>query len=97
MNPKIALWLFFRLLRWALWIWLIGYMFYVHTHRATILTTLNQLPLHVELTLYGLSVAAIFAGFFEMMTREWTGLPRPPFGRMPRAADTTQSVAELRR
>lgn len=97
MNLKIALWLFFRLLRWALWIWLIGYMFYVHTHRATILTTLNQLPLHVELTLYGLSVAAIFAGFFEMMTREWTGLPRPPFGRMPRAADTTQSVAELRR
>ena len=32
--------------------------------------------------MYSLGVAAVFAGFFELMIRERTGLPRPPFGRI---------------
>jgi hypothetical protein len=31
--------------------------------------------------MFGLPLAAVFAGFFELMMRERTGLPRPAFGR----------------
>jgi hypothetical protein len=84
MKNTVAMWLFFRLLRWALWIAFFAYVFYVQLNRGTIVTTLNQLPLHVELLIYGLGVGAVFAGFFEMMMRERSGLARPAFGRMAR-------------
>ena len=88
MNRNMALWMFFRLSRWALWIAFYAYVFYVFMNKATVVTALNQLPPHVELLIYGLSVAAVFAGFFELMTREWAGLQRPPLLRMPASVDT---------
>ena len=82
MDGATLLWLFFRVLRWALWIAFCGYTLYVHLYRATIFTALNQLPNHVALTIYGLAVGAVFAGFFELMMREKAGLARPDFLRM---------------
>jgi hypothetical protein len=81
---KIAVWTFVRVVRWGLWISFFGYLIYVHMHRATIFTKLNQLPLHVELTIFGLAAAAVAAGMLELAAREKTGLPRPPFLGMPR-------------
>ena len=82
MNAMVATWLFLRALRWLLWITFFVFSFYVRVNRATIVTSLNQLPQGIELLMYSLGVAAVFAGFFELMIRERTGLPRPPFGRI---------------
>lgn len=81
---NIFVWMCARILRWGLWLGFLAYIFYVHTHRATIFTKLNQLPTHVELTIFGLAAAAVAVGFLELAARERTGLPRPPFLRMPR-------------
>lgn len=86
MNNAVATWLLFRLLRWALWIFFFGYVLYVHANRAAIFTKLNQLPLHVELLLYGSATAAVFVGFLELMMREKAGLDRPEFLRMAKPA-----------
>jgi hypothetical protein len=88
MRTNAALWMFFRLSRWALWIAFFAYVFYVFMNKASLVTALNQLPSYVELLIYGLSVAAVFAGFFELMTREWSGLQRPPLLRMPPSVET---------
>jgi hypothetical protein len=37
--------------------------------------------------MFGLGVAAVFAGMLELMLRERTGLPRPKFGRLIPAGD----------
>jgi len=78
-----SVWMFARVARWGLWIGFLAYMLHVHLNRATIFTKLNQLPPHVELTIFGLAAAAVAAGFLELAARERTGLPRPPFLRMP--------------
>jgi hypothetical protein len=78
----VPIWLSFRILRWLLWIAFLAYCFYVRVNRASILTSLNQLPQSVELILYSLAVAAVFMGFLELQMREKAGLARPAFGRM---------------
>ena len=82
MDSKIAAWLAFRALRWLFWIALFAVCIYVRANRATIVTSLNQLPQSVELLIYSLGVGAVFAGFFELIMREKTGLERPKFGQL---------------
>jgi hypothetical protein len=82
MNSKIAIWLGFRALRWVCWIGFFAVCAYVRINRATIVTSLNQLPQSVEVLIYGLGCAAVFAGFFELMMREKTGLGRPALGQL---------------
>jgi membrane-bound acyltransferase YfiQ involved in biofilm formation len=91
MNGNVALWLFFRFLRWGLWIAFFVLSFYVRYNRSDVLTILNQLPKWIEFAMYGLACAAVFAGFMELMMREKTGLSRPPFLRMPRGMSTEAS------
>jgi branched-subunit amino acid ABC-type transport system permease component len=82
MDSKITIWLGFRALRWICWIAFFAICIYVRVNRATIVTSLNQLPQSIELLIYTLGCAAVFAGFFELIMREKTGLDRPKFGQL---------------
>lgn len=82
MDSKVTIWLGFRALRWICWIAFFAICIYVRVNRATIVTSLNQLPQSLELLIYSLGCAAVFAGFFELMLREKTGLDRPKFGQL---------------
>jgi hypothetical protein len=81
MNTAIKAWLFFRCLRWLLWIGAIAYSIEFVLHRADHLNLFGHLLPTTEAWMFGLPLAAIFAGYFELMMRERTGLPRPAVGR----------------
>jgi hypothetical protein len=84
MKAMVATWLFLRALRWLLWIAYFALSFYILKNSATVLTSFGQLPQKLEVLIFGLGCGAVMVGFLELMMRERTGLPRPPFGRMPR-------------
>jgi len=88
MNTAIAIWLFFRAVRWLSWIGLLGYCFYLASHGETELNSYGHLPFGTEMLIFALGSGAVFAGFLELMMRERTGLPRPSFGQLipPRQA-----------
>ena len=67
MTGWAALWMATRILRWALWFGFLGYSLYFITHRADNMNLLGQLLLSTELFLFGLPLAAVTAGFFELM------------------------------
>jgi hypothetical protein len=50
-------------------------------HRSDYLNSFGHILPATEFLMFALPVAAIFAGFFELMMREKTGLPRPAMGR----------------
>jgi hypothetical protein len=74
-------WLFFRALRWLLWIAFLSVFLNVHANRESIVTSFGHLPLAIETAIFSLGIAAVFAGFLELMTRERAGIPRPAVGR----------------
>jgi hypothetical protein len=80
MNPTIAGWLFFRAMRWLAWISFFGTSFYCWAVRP--MTPFGHLQLQYEVALMVLGNVAVFMGFFELMMREKTGLPRPAFGQL---------------
>ncbi len=82
MNPAIMAWLFFRAARWLLWFAFFAVGFYVSWNRDDLLTGFGHLPLAVDIALFGLGNAAVFAGFMELMMRERAGIPRPKFGEL---------------
>jgi hypothetical protein len=80
MRAEIGFWLFFRVLRWILWLSAIAYYVEFTLHRHGHLNQFGHLLHTTEFWMFGLPVAAIFAGFFELMMRERSGLSRPsPF------------------
>lgn len=81
MDSKIALWLFFRLLRWAAWIGFFAFCFYFWLDPRPHLNSFGHLLPETEAIMFGTSLVAVFAGLLEMMARERTGHPRPAFGR----------------
>lgn len=81
MNPPVLAWLFFRVLRWLCWLTAIAYFAKFFINRDGHLTPFGHLMTSTELWMFGLPMAAVFAGFFELMMREKAGLPRPAFGR----------------
>jgi hypothetical protein len=74
-------WLFFRSLRWLLWLSAVAYCIEFLVNRAGHLNSFCQLLLSTEFWMFSLPVTAVFAGFFELMMREQAGLRRPAFGR----------------
>ena len=95
MKPAIALWLFFRLLQWAAWIYFFGFAFYFWLDRAPHLNSFGHLQNATEAKMFIPALVAIFAGFLQMMMRERAGLARPRFGQLiPPRADLPR--AELR-
>ena len=81
MRIAAALWLVLRASRWVLWLAVIGYNIEFFFNRGDHLTPFGHLSLRTELWMFGLPMAAVFVGFFELMMREKAGLPRPALGR----------------
>ena|ERR1044071_7637036 len=77
MNSAIATWLFFRAVRWLAWIGFFLYCGHFIAYRREHTDTFGQLIPTTEVAMFGFAVAAIFAGFFELMMRERAGLDRP--------------------
>ncbi len=78
---RLPLGCFFRCLRWLLWIATAAYYTEFFVYRSDHLDSFGHLLTTTEFWMFGLPIAAIFAGFFELMMRERTGLPRPAIGR----------------
>jgi hypothetical protein len=76
-----AAWVTFRLLRLGLWLAAVVYYFRFFLNRGDYLTPFGHLLTSTELWMFGLPLAALFAGFFELMMRERAGIPRPALGR----------------
>ena len=74
-------WLFVRGLRWLLWIGSAAYFTEFMVHRRDHLNSFGHLLNTTEFWMFGLPLAALFAGFIELMMREKVGVPRPAFGR----------------
>lgn len=90
MNPT-AVWIFFRCLRWLLWIAAVVYSIMCMANPVAYMDSFGRLYHATEFWLYSLPSAAVFAGFFEMMWREKAGFVRPAFlrdwtGRAPDAS-----------
>lgn len=81
MHATHLAWIFFRLSRWALWLATAAYYVEFFINRHNHLTQFGHLLTRTELWMFGLPLAAVFAGFFELMMRERARLPRPAFGR----------------
>jgi hypothetical protein len=81
MKSAWALWVLFRVLRWAFWIAFFAYSFYVVWDRPNQVTQFGHLPAATELRIFGLDFAAVICGFLELMMREKVGVPRPRFLR----------------
>jgi hypothetical protein len=70
------LWIFFRYTRWLLWLATIGYSIEFMIHRHDHVDAFGRLYLTTEFLMFALPVAAVFAGCFELMMREWAGITR---------------------
>jgi hypothetical protein len=91
MNVALVTWLVFRTLRWLSWIGFFGVALFIQVYRDNLLTQFGHLPLGWDVALFGLSNAAVFMGFLELMMRERAGLPRPTFGRLiPTSGSSTK-------
>ena len=82
MDSKIAVWLFFRAIRWLAWIAFFGWSFYFWLDRAPHLNSFGHLLLRTEMMFFGLATLAVFSGFFETMMRDRAGLARTRFGEL---------------
>jgi hypothetical protein len=81
MTAEVLAWQFFRCLRWLLWLGAAGYYIECVIHRPDHLNQFGHLLPTTEFWMFSLPLMAVFAGFFELMMRERTGLPRPAFCR----------------
>ena len=77
MSPTVLAWMFFRCLRWAFWLAAAAYYLECRLNRADHVSQFGLLMPMTEFWLFGLPIAAVFAGFMEMMLRERAGLDRP--------------------
>src|SRR2546430_16061234 len=72
MSVSVAAWLFFRCLRWLLWIAAAAYYTEFYVHRSDYLNSFGHILPATEFWMFALPLAAVFAGFFELMMRERT-------------------------
>ena len=82
MSAAAFAWLFFRYARWLLWLAAIAYSIEFVVHRPRHLDMFGHLYLTTEFWMFMLPLAAVFAGFFEIMMRGRAGLPRPRPGQI---------------
>jgi hypothetical protein len=80
MNSARA-WLFFRSLRWLLWLGFIAYSGEFVAHQPNHMNEFGNLLPTTEALMFGLPLAAVVAGLFELMMRDRAGIPQPAFGR----------------
>jgi hypothetical protein len=81
MRAAVLAWLFFRGLRWLLWLGALAYYVEYLIHSPNHVNQFGHLLPTTEVWMFALPLAAVFVGFFELMMRERAGLERPAFGR----------------
>ena len=91
MNAAVRVWLFFRALRWLLWLATLAFYVAFFIDRQSHLTQFGHLLTSTEFWMFGLPTAAVFAGFFELMMRERACIARPAIGRNWTAPETAGS------
>jgi hypothetical protein len=74
--------LFFRYARWLLWIAVLAYSIEFLLNTRGHVDSFNRLLRTTEFWVFTLPNLAMFAGFFELMTPDKAGLPRPKFGQL---------------
>ena len=77
MPNMLLTWQVLRVLKWVFWVATIGYYIECLVHRSAHQNAFGQLLHTSEFWLFGLPIAAVFAGFMEMAAREEAGLRRP--------------------
>jgi hypothetical protein len=70
------LWIFLRCARWLLWLATIGYSIEFMMNRQHHMDEFGRLYLSTEFWMFFLPLAAVFAGFFELMMRGKAGITR---------------------
>jgi hypothetical protein len=81
MRATVLAWVFFRCLRWLFGLGAVAYYIEFFMHRPDHLNQFGHLLPATEFWMFSLPLAAIFAGFFELMMREKANLQRPSLGR----------------
>ena len=81
-NAALVTWLVLRISRWLFWLGFLAFCFYVHTFQADLVNQFGHFSFEIELVIFGLANAAVFAGLLELMMRERAGIPRPTFGSL---------------
>jgi hypothetical protein len=74
-------WLFFRCLRWLLWLSYAVLSAEFIANRDHHLDQFGHIVPTTEALMFALPLAAMAGGFLELMIRERAGLPRPAIGR----------------
>jgi len=69
MNAWFAAWQAARILGWAFWLGLLAYSVYFISDRSPHFNSFGQLTHQAEAVLFGLPLAAVFAGFMELLCR----------------------------
>jgi len=82
MNAWTCLWLLFRAIRWLACITFLAWSAWFIHDRAPHLNSFGQLLPGAEAMWFLSAVAALFAGFLELMMRERAGLQRPSVGQL---------------
>jgi hypothetical protein len=62
MNTALVTWLVLRILRWLFWLGFFGYSLYVNAYKEDLVNQFGHLPFSIELIIFGLGNAAVFAG-----------------------------------
>ena len=65
-SAQFVAWKAMRIVRWALWLGFVGYCLYFVSNRAPHLTQFGHLKHSAEIFMFGLPLAAVFAGFMEL-------------------------------
>ena len=73
---RLTVWRTFRALRWLLWLAFFAYCLEFVINRESHINQFGHLVLTTETLMFGLLLAAVYIGFFEMMAREWAGVAR---------------------
>ena len=82
MSTALVTWMVLRILRWLFWLGFFAYCLYVNAYKEDLVTQFGHLPFSIELIIFGLANAAVFAGLLELMMRERAKIPRPAIGRL---------------
>ena len=96
MNAAVAGWALFRILRWLCFLGFVAFSLYFLSDPRPHLNSFGQLLLHAEIMLFGLGVAGMFAGLFELAMRQRGAIARPNMLQLWPGYDTRRPIADVR-
>jgi hypothetical protein len=85
-------WRISRILHAALWLAVIAYFFYFWIDQKDHFNQLGQLRHSTEFFMFGLAMAAVCMGFFQMAMRDRARVPRHPAPIVPQLGSEAQPI-----